>query len=349
MGRGERQVLRRRARRCRRATRSAGRTSRTSSTFASTRTRTRSRSSSRCCSTAATARIAEAFAPKYLDLLAAGGSASPAELVAPFGLDLRSTDTWREAFAELDALREEAEQAFDTSRAVASVMCSTCCCRGAASSAARRHAALRAPAARALPRADAAALRALRRADGVAGRALPRVRGRRLAFASARAAVAYEDGVRRLVAAWKEHGLRGLGRGGRGRRRRAAAAARTPRSSRSSRPTRGRRLQRGYHPAEQLARELARAWRAALPERCSAAAARRAASAASPRAERRRNVRGASLRGPCRARRPRRRRLHDRRHRRRRRGCAPAGGRAQVDVVTFARTIRGTGLGLDRG
>ena len=51
----------------------------------------------------------EAFAPKYLELLAAGGSASPADLVAPFGLDLRSTDTWREAFAELDAMRVEAE------------------------------------------------------------------------------------------------------------------------------------------------------------------------------------------------------------------------------------------------
>ncbi len=52
----------------------------------------------------------EAFSPKYLDLLAAGGSASPADLVAPFGLDLRSTDTWREAFTELDAFREEAER-----------------------------------------------------------------------------------------------------------------------------------------------------------------------------------------------------------------------------------------------
>jgi oligoendopeptidase F len=51
----------------------------------------------------------ESFAPKYLGLLSAGGSASPADLVAPFGLDLRSTDTWREAFAELDALRVEAE------------------------------------------------------------------------------------------------------------------------------------------------------------------------------------------------------------------------------------------------
>jgi oligoendopeptidase F len=51
----------------------------------------------------------EAFAPKYLDFLGTGGSASPADLVAPFGLDLRSTDTWREAFAELDAMRVEAE------------------------------------------------------------------------------------------------------------------------------------------------------------------------------------------------------------------------------------------------
>jgi oligoendopeptidase F len=51
----------------------------------------------------------EAFAPKYLELLGKGGAASPADLVAPFGLDLRSTDTWREAFAELDAMRVEAE------------------------------------------------------------------------------------------------------------------------------------------------------------------------------------------------------------------------------------------------
>jgi oligoendopeptidase F len=51
---------------------------------------------------------AESFAPKYLDLLRAGGSASPADLLAPFDLDLRSTDTWREAFAELDQFCEEA-------------------------------------------------------------------------------------------------------------------------------------------------------------------------------------------------------------------------------------------------
>jgi oligoendopeptidase F len=58
----------------------------------------------------------EAFIPKYVALLAAGGSASPAELVAPFGLDLRSTDTWREGLAELDLLREQAEAAGDALR-----------------------------------------------------------------------------------------------------------------------------------------------------------------------------------------------------------------------------------------
>ena len=63
----------------------------------------------------------ESFAPKYLELLAAGGSASPADLVAPFGLDLRSTDTWREAFAELDALRDEAETLSATQSARSSV------------------------------------------------------------------------------------------------------------------------------------------------------------------------------------------------------------------------------------
>ena len=51
----------------------------------------------------------EDFSPTYLDLLSSGGSASPADLVAPFGLDLHSPDTWRAAFAELDTFREEAE------------------------------------------------------------------------------------------------------------------------------------------------------------------------------------------------------------------------------------------------
>ena len=51
----------------------------------------------------------EAFVPLYLELLSAGGSASPAQLLAPFGLDLHATDTWRAGFAELETYLQEAE------------------------------------------------------------------------------------------------------------------------------------------------------------------------------------------------------------------------------------------------
>ncbi len=51
----------------------------------------------------------EAFVPRYLELLAAGGSASPAALLEPFGLDLRAADTWRAGFAELESQLDEAE------------------------------------------------------------------------------------------------------------------------------------------------------------------------------------------------------------------------------------------------
>jgi predicted amidophosphoribosyltransferase len=83
--------------------------------------------------------------------------------------------------------------------------------------------------------------------------------GRRLAFASARAAVAYEGSVRPLVAAWKERGLRRL----------AALAAElvveaVPRPDVLALcfvpPDRDRSLERGHHPAERLARELGRRW-----------------------------------------------------------------------------------------
>jgi predicted amidophosphoribosyltransferase len=86
--------------------------------------------------------------------------------------------------------------------------------------------------------------------------------GRRLAFASARAAVAYDGPARPLVAAWKEHGL--------GRvaalaaelvvevvpRPGVAAIAFVPGDS-------DRVAWRGANPAEALARELGRRW--ALP------------------------------------------------------------------------------------
>lgn len=83
--------------------------------------------------------------------------------------------------------------------------------------------------------------------------------GRRLAFASARAAVPYDDDVRRLVRRWKERGLRHL----------ATAAAELV-AARVERPPgelvtfvpgdAWRTRERGHHPAERLARALARVW-----------------------------------------------------------------------------------------
>ncbi len=51
----------------------------------------------------------EAFVPGYMALLAAGGSASPEQLLADLGVDLRGDDIWRLAFAELDRMVAEAE------------------------------------------------------------------------------------------------------------------------------------------------------------------------------------------------------------------------------------------------
>lgn len=83
--------------------------------------------------------------------------------------------------------------------------------------------------------------------------------GRRLAFASAQAAVEYDDGVRRLVAGWKERGLRRLAGD--------AADAVVERLERPSvaaltfvPPDRSRVLTRGHHPADRLARELGSRW-----------------------------------------------------------------------------------------
>ena len=83
--------------------------------------------------------------------------------------------------------------------------------------------------------------------------------GRRLAFATARAAVGYDEAARRLVHAWKERGLRRL----------ATEAAQLV-AERLPPPAvealafvpsdRGRRLERGHNPAERLALELAAVW-----------------------------------------------------------------------------------------
>jgi predicted amidophosphoribosyltransferase len=83
--------------------------------------------------------------------------------------------------------------------------------------------------------------------------------GRRLGFATARAAVGYDEAARRFVHAWKERGLRRL----------AAEAAQLV-AERLPPPVvdaltfvpadRGRRLERGHNPAERLALELAATW-----------------------------------------------------------------------------------------
>ena len=83
--------------------------------------------------------------------------------------------------------------------------------------------------------------------------------GRRLAFASARAAVEYDDGVRRILAAWKERGLRGLAHDA---SEVMAATLPPPRASVIAfvPPERERTHKRGHHPAERLAHELGKRW-----------------------------------------------------------------------------------------
>lgn len=115
--------------------------------------------------------------------------------------------------------------------------------------------------------------------------------GRRLAFASARAAVIYDDTARSVIRAWKEHGLRTL----------ATAAAQlvveiVPRPDVEALvavpPDRDRGLTRGEHPATSLARELAARWGLAIeaPIRRVGSSGRQAGQAL---AGRRSNVRGA--------------------------------------------------------
>jgi ComF family protein len=115
--------------------------------------------------------------------------------------------------------------------------------------------------------------------------------GRRIAFASARAAVVYDETVKRLVAGWKEHGLRRL----------AAVAAElvveaVPRPDAAALavvpPDRDRTLKRGHHPAERLARDLAERWQLPVqPLLTRSRTARRQRGLAL--AMRRRNVAGA--------------------------------------------------------
>jgi predicted amidophosphoribosyltransferase len=115
--------------------------------------------------------------------------------------------------------------------------------------------------------------------------------GRRISFATARAAVHYDDAVRAFVAGWKERALRRL----------ADPAARlvvdvVPRPAAAVitfvPPDPDRGLRRGYHPPESLAHELGGRWdlpTQALLRRRRPAKRQRGLT----RAERRRNVAGA--------------------------------------------------------
>ena len=164
--------------------------------------------------------------------------------------------------------------------------------------------------------------------------------GRRLAFASARAAVAYDDDIRRLVRAWKERGLRRL----------AAEAAEVlvgvlppPSSSVLTfvPPDRARSLQRGHHPAERLAQELGERW--SLPVLPLVARTRPASRQRGlALADRRRNVAGAFA--PA-SETPRAVTLVDDVYTSGATAAAAASalrkaGARRVDVVTFARVVR---------
>jgi len=50
-----------------------------------------------------------AFVPKYLDMLLAGGSRSPYELVAPFGVDLNDRQFWLNGLSLIDSMLQEVE------------------------------------------------------------------------------------------------------------------------------------------------------------------------------------------------------------------------------------------------
>jgi predicted amidophosphoribosyltransferase len=172
--------------------------------------------------------------------------------------------------------------------------------------------------------------------------------GRRLAFVTARAAAPYEAGVRSIVSAWKERGLRGLAA-----EAAALVAERVPRPGGdvvACIPADGaRRLERGYHPAERLARELAARWQLPFEPllcRTGASTPQRGLSLA----ERRRNVRGGFRASPVSGRVVVVDDVYTSGATSNVAAAALRGaGAAEVEVVTFARTTRAPRLGLEQG
>jgi len=115
--------------------------------------------------------------------------------------------------------------------------------------------------------------------------------GRRLAFASARAAIVYDDSARALVRSWKERGLRHLALFG---AEVVAHAVALPEAAAlcAVPPDPDRALTRGEHPATSLTRELSRRWHLPVVAPISRSAPR-PRQAGLALAARRGNVRGA--------------------------------------------------------
>jgi predicted amidophosphoribosyltransferase len=164
--------------------------------------------------------------------------------------------------------------------------------------------------------------------------------GRRVAFASAHAAVAYDAAVRAVIAAWKERGLRRLAS--------LAAELVVEQVARPDvvalgfvPPDRDRSRWQGHHPAERLAAELAERWQLpVLPllERTRALRRQRGLSLA----DRRRNVVGGFRAVTCP---PPRVGLVDDVYTSGATAAAAASalrkaGARRVEVVTFARAVR---------
>lgn len=164
--------------------------------------------------------------------------------------------------------------------------------------------------------------------------------GRRVAFARARAAVAYDDSAKRLVGAWKERGQRKLAE--------IAAELVDGAVARPSAYTltfvpadENRLLERGHNPAQRLAVELGARWQLPVVPLLVRAPGR-AAQKGLTLAERRKNVRGAfAATGPV----PRGVVLVDDVYTSGATVSAAAtalrkGGARRVEVVTFARAVR---------
>ena len=92
------------------ATGCGGPTSRTSSTPPATCTPTPTDSCWRCRPTGATPHEGESFVPRYLELLAAGGSRSPEELGAIIGIDLADPGFWDSGLALIEEQLSAAEK-----------------------------------------------------------------------------------------------------------------------------------------------------------------------------------------------------------------------------------------------